>query len=353
MQRRSRFMPSKDIFLVWTAALALAASLLLAGCGRQPRAAGGVEQPPAADMALRDFAASRGLQIVSFVGERAVLEKPGLRLLLAADLPYCSVNGRLCRLRRPAFLANGDLWVPAEISDHLPALASSSEAAAPVRGIVILDPGHGGHDAGAVANGLREKDVVLDVAKRAAAKLRSQGVRVILTRDSDRYLPLEQRSEIANREPGAIFVSIHANAAGRSGRGLAASGVETFVLTSRIPESYRVQRAAAKYDIPAVNGGKNAKMSAIASLSREARNESHRLATAIQRQLVSALGEADRKVQEKNLAVLRENYFGPAVLTEIGFLTNPYTARRLASPSYRQRVGDAIADGVLSYLRQR
>jgi len=68
---------------------------------------------------------------------------------------------------------------------------------------------------------------------------------------------------------------------------------------------------------------------------------------------VSALGETDRKVQGKNLAVLRENYFGPAVLTEIGFLTNPYTARRLASPSYRQRVGDAIADGILSYLRQR
>ncbi len=355
MAKRSRqYLLPRDFSLTLTAALTAAVLLMIGGCGRPPAPPAGAAPSPPAEMTLQDFASRRGLHIVSASPERAILEKPGLRLILSADLPYCSVNGRLCLLQRPAFLANGGLWVPAvEIDEYLPALAPSDRPETPMRRLVILDPGHGGHDAGAVANGLREKDVVLDVARQAAAKLRGQGLRVILTRDSDRYLPLEQRSEIANREPGAVFVSIHVNAAGNSSRGAAASGVETFVLTSRISESYRVQRAATKYDLPAVNGGATSEISAIAKLSQEARRESYRLATAIQRHLVSALGENDRKVQGKNLAVLRENYFGPAVLTEIGFLTNPHTARRLASPSYRQNIGAAIADGILAYLRQR
>jgi len=337
------------------ALLALPLLILLAGgCGRAPApAAQGGARPVDA------FARDHGLEVESRSagGRVELVGADGRRIALAPDLPLATIDGKAVPLRSAPVWQGATLLVPAELDALVGGNAAAEETkpkSGAVRGVVILDAGHGGHDSGAVANGLREKDIVLDVVMRAAKRLRAQGVTVRTTRSTDRFLALGQRSDIANRDPGAVFVSVHANSAGR---GSSVRGIETFVLTNRISESYRVGKAVAQYDLGASAGGRKmsagSETQAVSAMSRKGRADSLRLAGAVHRRILAATGEPDRKVQGKNLAVLRENYFGAAILTEIGFLTSRQTASRLASASYRERLGKAIADGVLDFMRSR
>ncbi len=308
-------------------------------------------------LSLAAFAQTYDLRLASSPSAgRVQLRGRDLTLALAPGLRVVSVNGRARRLARAPRVHNGRLSLPREIVSLLPARLRTAR----VRGTVVLDPGHGGRDAGAVANGLKEKDLVLDVARRAARRLRAAGATVILTRNSDCFVSLSERSRIANRTPGAVFVSIHANALSRRTRQWrSVHGVETFVLARGISESYRVRKASQDYNVEqATDHGVETltpaeERAAIAELSRDARAGSLALARAVQGELVGQTEDADRKVKQMNLAVLRETYFGPAVLTEIGFLTHPPTAKKMKTSAFRDRVAQAIADGIAAFLRER
>ncbi|MDQ0208479.1 N-acetylmuramoyl-L-alanine amidase [Alkalicoccobacillus murimartini] len=171
---------------------------------------------------------------------------------------------------------------------------------------IVIDPGHGGSDPGAVANGLQEKDVVLDVGQRAADKLSASGANVIMTRSTDEFIQLEERAAIANRANASIFISIHANAAAAT----SASGTES-------------------YHFPTSTNGRS-------------------LATSIQTELINELGTRDRGVKDANFSVLR-NTAMPATLLELGFITNSDEAERMKSSSFRESAANAIHDGVQSY----
>jgi len=336
------------------------------GCGRDARApvlaslpsgaAGGRSPATHGTISLSEFCRTYGLQMRSDPGcARVVLASPGREIVIAAGLSAACMNGRVRSLPRPPRVIRGELFLPEAIT----ALLGAAPRAGRVRGTVVLDPGHGGRDAGAVANGLQEKDVVLDVARRVAERLRAAGVEVILTRQSDVFISLGERSRIANRTAGAVFVSIHANALGaRDANRLSAHGVETFVLAQRVSEASRVAKAASEYDLEkstaqgAESLSPEAERAAIAALSKEARSESVDLARRVQGALVRETRDTDRQVRQMNLAVLRETYFGPAILTEIGFLTHPATARALATVAYRARVAQGIADGIIAHLGQ-
>ena len=170
---------------------------------------------------------------------------------------------------------------------------------------VVIDAGHGGHDVGGIqGQKVLEKVVALDVAKRLRKKLDSAGFRTVMTRTNDSFVSLGQRVVIANAHPDAIFVSIHFNAAPRTG----ARGMETFYCTSR----------------------------------------SKPVADNIQHHLV-ALGRTEsRGVKHAEFYVLRENGIR-AALTECGFLTNPEDAALAVKSSYRQRLAEAIATGIVRY----
>ncbi|MEZ5326033.1 MAG: N-acetylmuramoyl-L-alanine amidase [Verrucomicrobiales bacterium] len=184
-------------------------------------------------------------------------------------------------------------------------VAGGTEQAAAFR--VVLDPGHGGRDNGTHWAGIREKDLNLDVAKRVERILRNKGVSTYLTRRSDYYLSLTTRATRANRYRDSIYISIHFNSApARS-----ATGIETFYASTT----------------------------------------GQRLGYQIQNRLVSRLGTKNRGLKKRGFAVLRKTR-GPAVLVECGFLSNSWERGRCKSPSYRQKVAQAIADGIVYYRRR-
>ncbi len=175
---------------------------------------------------------------------------------------------------------------------------------------VVLDPGHGGRDPGAVGiGGLQEKQVVNDVTPQVAAILRSQGVNVVLTRDSDYELDLSPRVQIAERANASIFVSIHANAISMSRPDV--NGLETFYASAA----------------------------------------GQRLANTVHASVLAEMGMRDRRVRSARFYVIR-NTSMPAILIETGFVTGAEDAPNLADPVWRERISVAIARGILLHLQR-
>lgn len=218
----------------------------------------------------------------------------------------------------------------------------------PVAGrVVILDPGHGGKDDGASHNGLVEKDVNLDLALRAAKMLRDRNVTVRLTREDDVFIPLGDRSAFANSHPNAVLVSIHINAVDKNPD---AHGVETFVLSGKLTDEERGTLAGEKFRMDGMDSEYGRQ--ALASLTTRSKARGEVLAGALQRSLVARLAERDRGVKKANLAVLRETYLCPAALVEVGFVSNPRTAERMKTEDWRRRTAEAVAEGIVEFLRQ-
>ena len=219
--------------------------------------------------------------------------------------------------------------------------------------LVVLDPGHGGEKEGAIGpRGVREKDLTLAIARRTAAWLRREGARVVLTRTRDVGVALAQRAALANAAHADLFVSIHLNAMpGPSGA--VTRGVETYFLSADASDA-SASAVAARENADRLAGEPDVDTGdPVAGILRDladtdALAESSRLAYAVQEQLVSALGAADRGVKQAPFYVLAGARM-PAVLIEVGFLSNGAETRKLLAPEYQQQVARAIADGVLAW----
>lgn len=215
---------------------------------------------------------------------------------------------------------------------------------------VVIDPGHGGKDPGAVGpGGLEEKHVVLEISRALAELIRQEiGCEVILTRDSDVFLPLEERTAIANTRKGDLFISVHANACpDRGGR-----GIETYFLNfTTDKESIRV---AARENATSARNLSDLQMILNDLMLHSKISESSKLAEHIQRRLVKELrggyeGVVDKGVKKAPFYVLIGAQM-PAVLVEASFITNRIEAERLASEAYRQLVAKGIVAGIKSYI---
>jgi N-acetylmuramoyl-L-alanine amidase len=213
---------------------------------------------------------------------------------------------------------------------------------------IVIDAGHGGHDPGASASGLSEAELVLDIALRLEKLLLAQpGMEVILTRRSDDYLTLEDRTEIANRENADLFLSIHANASANS----AAQGVETYFLNFALnPQA----EAVAARENAASGRTMNSLPSIIKAITLNSKlNESRDFAGSIQRALVRGLRPGNKNLRD--LGVKQAPFMVligaamPSVLAEISFVTNPREARLLKTQSYRQRVAESLLAGITRY----
>lgn len=217
---------------------------------------------------------------------------------------------------------------------------------------IALDPGHGGNDAGAVGpTGLREKDVTLDIAHRAAPLLAHElQIETLLTRDSDNYVPLDLRAARANNYHADLFLSIHCNASENG----AARGVQTFVLDEARDPDGLAARVAAREN--AQRGADREVLSAavLANLNVAAMSaRSRHVAELLQR---SALGSlATRYPDTRDQGVKTAGFFVlvgadmPAVLFETAFISNPDDEGRLATADYRQKLADAIVNAVRAY----
>lgn len=213
---------------------------------------------------------------------------------------------------------------------------------------IVIDPGHGGHDPGARSHGLREAEIVLDIALRLERRLLTQpGIEVVLTRRDNTYVPLTDRTALANREQADLFLSIHANAS----RKPHVRGVETYFLNFAPDPS--AERIAARENASGGGAMNNLGdlLETIASNSKA--NESRDFAAVIQNAVVTALRRADPDVPD--LGVKQAPFIVligarmPSVLAEISFLTNSRDAGLLSSDDYRDLIADALFEGVLRY----
>ncbi|MEW6429071.1 MAG: N-acetylmuramoyl-L-alanine amidase [Thermodesulfobacteriota bacterium] len=214
---------------------------------------------------------------------------------------------------------------------------------------IILDPGHGGKDPGAInRQGMKEKDITLSVAQRVAAKLQAQGgYEVFLTRNCDEYLSLEARTEIANRKQADIFVSLHVNSADSPDL----RGIETYYLSlATSPEEMR----AASTENATAQGALSDLQAILSDLMMNSKiNESARLAESIQDNMVTGLGRQYPGIT--NLGVKKAPFIVligaqmPAVLIEIAFMSNPVEAQRLRDIAYLDTTADKIVRGISGY----
>lgn len=238
-----------------------------------------------------------------------------------------------------------------------PLLAAALAVAASARGpayTVVLDPGHGGDQEGAVSpEGEREKDVALDLARRVADRLRRQGARVIVTRTGDIGVPLANRPAIANAIRADLFVSIHLNSMPTEELRRSQHGVETYFLSADASDA-SAKAVAARENADRLAGEPVADPAdPVAAIledleSAAALAGSSRLAYALHERLVADLGAEDRGVKQAPFYVLAGARM-PAVLLEVGFISNEAEAARLRTSAYRDRIAEAIARGVATW----
>jgi N-acetylmuramoyl-L-alanine amidase len=218
---------------------------------------------------------------------------------------------------------------------------------------IVIDPGHGGKDYGAPGyyKGSHEKKAVMDISKRLAGKIKKElGYEVILTRDNDKYLTLEQRTEVANKNRADLFISIHTNAA----RNKNAYGIETYFLNLATDEDSI--SVAARENATSTKNISDLQ-TILNDLMRDAKiNESSRLASHIQNSMVGSLKKKyshirDRGVKQAPFYVLLGARM-PAVLLEVSFISNPRECKRLSSDEYQDRLCDGILDGIKKYIRE-
>ncbi len=214
--------------------------------------------------------------------------------------------------RESGTLYVSDFLIP-QIRQHLRSAVPQPPVTRPAppraRGLVVIDAGHGGSDPGAISpGGLHEKDINLQVAQRVVTLLGQKGVGILMTRQDDRFLELEERADLANRRNADLFVSIHSDSNPDRGR----QGFTIFV-------------------------------------ARSASREANQAAGQISEAMV-ATGSDSHGIREADYKVLI-NTICPAVLVEIGHLSNSQDASRLRNPAWQNRLAQAIASGILDYLR--
>jgi len=218
---------------------------------------------------------------------------------------------------------------------------------------IVIDPGHGGDDTGAVGeSGLNEKGLTLAIAKRLARVLRAAGHPVRLTRDGDVGRALTDRAALANRLDAHIFVSLHANASTVS----AVRGAETYYMSldDRASDAAAQSTADLENRADGDSSGQSSTLDLILwdMAQSEVLNESAGLALRVQSRLNALLGLKDRGVKQAPFVVLTGATM-PAVLVEVGFLSNPEERTQLASPDHQQDLADAIALGIGDFLARR
>lgn len=262
-----------------------------------------------------------------------VLDGGGMRLEVTPGLSEVMINGVKQWLAFPVRLEGGHALISRlDLSKIIePRLRPELIGGLQPVTTVVLDPGHGGHDRGAVSRYGFEKDFALDVALRARRQLEKAGYKVVMTRSSDIFIPLEERPAIANRLPNSIFVSIHFNSSNSNAE---ARGFEIFSIAPR--------------GAPATNDSTPSERDLREEPGNSVEIPSGALAGSVYHALLGQVPMVDRGVKHARFAVLRlcER---PAVLVECGFVSNDAEGSLISSATWRARLANAVVDGVEGY----
>lgn len=354
----------------WLAAAA-ALCCVLSGCATAPRAGRTsleiIQLNGRRYVALDALCSARGLQReYDPATHRLVLSRKangaaspvvamavGEKTVLVNDVPRS--------LRQPVELHENSFLLPVKFAEELQtlfgeavcSLARTANTFSRVHTIVI-DAGHGGKDPGAISrSGLREKDITLDVAKRLRSILEAQGAKVILSRDRDRFIPLERRAGIADDAAADLFVSVHVNANKRR----SVTGFEVYHIASRVSDTQRaaLSQRKSRLRIDGSFAGQPSKPLQTAlwdMLHTFNRSEAKSLSRTICARAECDLQTSSADVKSANFAVLRETTM-PAVLVEVGYISNAAEERLLRREDYRQSLAESLAAGIAAYAAER
>jgi len=223
--------------------------------------------------------------------------------------------------------------------------------------VVVIDAGHGGHDSGASEAGKHEKDLVLQITKKLYKEFKNEGYKVYVTRYSDKFLKLGQRTRIADKKDAAVFISIHANAIGNRKRFSEVEGVETYFLQKT--RDAKSQRIAARENASVLHGADSLSKNVIIDsvLNGPKIIESHKLAIDVQRNMVKNLKSEFSAVKDGGVRpapfYVLVGASRPSILVEVGYITNPKERKRLFTDDYQEEIVEGIVTGVGNYLDNR
>jgi len=310
--------------------------LFFAGCCRRMDAAAPTVRYGRHNYVHLSFVARLYTMSLSLTGDRVRLRNRYNTLETEVNGRRCWINGVLIWLHEPCRNVSGR-WSVAEVDFKKaidPIMRPYKYVPIKKPRLVVLDPGHGGHDKGAVGvRNVQEKLVVKDVMKRVSVHLQRRGISVKATRTTDVFVPLQTRCDLAAKWGADIFVSIHADGATSN----EAHGVETFITT------------AAGYDSSNHYGSKAGSKAACQGNLYDTANAV--LGYYIQKNLVKNTKRSDRGLRRARFYVLK-NAPCPAALVECGFVTNPTEEALMLDSNYREAAARGISDGILNYLSQ-
>ena len=300
------------------------------------------------------------------VGRVVTLRKDGVEAKIRAGSDKILINnGKLEDIGSPIYFYEGSIIVPVSFANkkldtifrHTSASYKKKSSYVPANTIktIVLDPGHGGKDPGAISKyyRLKEKDINLDIAVRLKRLLASSGMKVYLTRERDVFIPLWKRAEFANKKRADLFISVHANAS----RSSHLRGFEVYYLSEKADDNARAKKAADKNAVSILGNvsidRRNATARAIACdlYFTENRIESKELS----KQLLSHAKNRSIYIRPDSLRSARFHVLNdiktdmPAILVEVGYLSNKKDEGFLKMSGYRDRIANALADGILSY----
>jgi N-acetylmuramoyl-L-alanine amidase len=223
--------------------------------------------------------------------------------------------------------------------------------------LVVIDAGHGGHDCGAQCGGKQEKEVVLQLVQKLYKEFKREGYRVYLTRGSDRFLTLGERTRIADKKDGDVFISIHANAIANKSRFEVVEGIETYFLQKT--RDAKSQRIAARENASVLQGtdalSKNVIIDSV--LNGPKIVESNKLAIDVQRNIMKRVKSKYRDAKDGGVRpapfYVLVGASRPSILVEIGYITNSKERARLFTSDYQERIAEGIVEGVNRYLDNR
>jgi len=325
--------------------------MLLFGCAR-------AEAPdPRWFSGLYTFAIAHDLRVEKLPGTDSYkLANDRVELVIVAGSNQITANGQPRMLARSPMVYQGSVYVPTELENHIvfappsPAIPSPGSTRGGARRkkpeLVVIDPGHGGKDAGACGRFLKEKEINLAIALELGRYLTARGVRVAYTREDDRFIPLDERAMIANKAGADLFVCIHTNAT-RSGT---ARGFELYYVDDKYSSSERAKWLRG-LSIPARYGCRGRQDELIRTivysiLLEEGKVASRELVESVKRSMDAVTASPNRGGRPGPWRVMRLVHM-PHVFVEVGFVSNPEEERQLSSLSYRRSLGEAIGKGIL------
>ncbi len=335
--------------------------VLIAGCATVPigeniptYSIGGVTYYP-----LVTLCDSRGVSMqYDPLARVAYLDKDLEHTTLRVGDAVLLVNDRTLRLNNPVDIYQGTIAVPAQFKEQVFDLlfkksvsVSRRAAAAKIKlRKVVIDAGHGGNDPGAIGkSGLKEKDVNLDIAKRLSALLRAEGVQTVLTRSTDKFVPLSSRVSIANRSGADLFISIHSNAA----RSRSLCGFEVFYVAPSVSDSKRAALTARSSSLNLKNtvvSGDTQDLRTIVwdMIYANSRAESIELSHSLCKIMDSSIDANILGVKNARFQVLK-GITMPGVLIEVGFVSNLNEERLLKTAAYREKLANGMLEGIRDY----